>query len=503
MPRFALVVLFATVLIGRGKHGGAQSPGVWPQFRGVNASGVATDSANLPVEFGPDTNVLWAVDLPPGVSSPCIMEDRVYVTAFDEAASDLLTICIDRADGSMLWRRVAPVEEIEQFDASSSPANATPAAAGDQVYVYFGSCGLLCYDRDGDLRWSHSLPSPDSPFGTGTSPIVVEGRVILNHDLIFRQDAGASYLLALDARSGEEAWRSEHPSQISPYPTPIHLRRADVDYVLLLSFGQLTAYRLDDGQEAWKLEGLPGRTVGTPVLGGGRIYLSATGAEGEGELLADALPSYDELVSRFDQNQDGLAPAEIPANIVLVRRNMSGGAGDTLLRDHLGYGDQDGDQVISREEWTEYIARRRETFSNLHQGVFALALGSQEGEAPEILWSESRGAPELPSPLYVDGRVYSVKNGGVFYCRDAATGETIYRGRVGAPGGYFASPVFGDGKIYLASDQGQVAVLAAGDRLKVLKINDFGERIVATPALVEGVIYVRTDSRLYACQQLD
>jgi outer membrane protein assembly factor BamB len=115
-----------------------------------------------------------------------------------------------------------------------------------------------------------------------------------------------------------------------------------------------------------------------------------------------------------------------------------------------------------------------------------------------IAWSEKQGVPGVPSPLYCNGRLYTVTNGGIVFCRVAKTGALVYRGQLGAPGYYYASPVAADQKIYLASEEELVVVLEAGDKLNVLARNKLDGAIRATPALVDGNIYVRTENHLYA-----
>jgi outer membrane protein assembly factor BamB len=84
------------------------------------------------------------------------------------------------------------------------------------------------------------------------------------------------------------------------------------------------------------------------------------------------------------------------------------------------------------------------------------------------------------------------------FCRVAKTGELVYSGRLGAPGYYYSSPVAADGRIYIASAEGTVVVLDAGEKLNVLSINKLDGSILATPALADGNIYVRTENQLYS-----
>jgi hypothetical protein len=144
MKRPAAFVL-AVMLSAARPAGGAES--WWPQFRGPNGSGVS-ESARPPVEFAPGTNQLWKTPVPAGASSPCIWRDRIFLTAFENGR--LLTLCYERSDGALRWKRDARAEAIEEFHPEEgSPAASTPATDGKRVVTYFGSCGLICYDMKG------------------------------------------------------------------------------------------------------------------------------------------------------------------------------------------------------------------------------------------------------------------------------------------------------------------------------------------------------------------
>ena len=116
----------------------------------------------------------------------------------------------------------------------------------------------------------------------------------------------------------------------------------------------------------------------------------------------------------------------------------------------------------------------------------------------DIVWSERRGVPGVSSPLYYNGYLYTFKNDGIVFCRDAKTGKLIYSGRLGALGYYYSSPVAADNKIYIASAKGVVVVLDGGEQLKILATNKLDSAILATPAIVDGNFYVRTEDYLYA-----
>ena len=107
--------------------------------------------------------------------------------------------------------------------------------------------------------------------------------------------------------------------------------------------------------------------------------------------------------------------------------------------------------------------------------------------------------PEVPSPLILDGILYTVKTGGIFTAMLADSGELKKSARVqGAIDGYYASPIAADGKIFLFSEQGKAAVLKPGAEWELMRVNDFDEAIYATPAIAESRMYIRTSSTLYA-----
>jgi outer membrane protein assembly factor BamB len=165
------------------RHGlAADKPLVWLQFRGPNGSGVA-DGQKPPVEFGPDKNVKWRVPVPSGLSSPIVAGDKLVITAFN--GGKLYTIAYDRADGKEAWRKESLAKQIEAyFKPEGSPAASTPATDGQRIVSYFGSCGLVCYDLAGKELWKFELPPATTAgeFGSGVSPILADGTVVLVRD---------------------------------------------------------------------------------------------------------------------------------------------------------------------------------------------------------------------------------------------------------------------------------------------------------------------------------
>jgi len=152
---------------------------------------------------------------------------------------------------------------------------------------------------------------------------------------------------------------------------------------------------------------------------------------------------------------------------------------------------------VTVEEWDSAMA----SFSSMDTPiVMALhAEGSRTNEDARIAWKYSRGIPEIPTPLYYDHKLFIVRDGGLLQCLDAASGTVLYQERLGVGGGYTASPIAADGRLYLPSHSGTIVVVdARAKEMKVLARNVIGEKISATPALVENIMYVRTDRHLFA-----
>ncbi|HTT65555.1 MAG TPA: PQQ-binding-like beta-propeller repeat protein [Bryobacteraceae bacterium] len=143
--------------------------------------------------------------------------------------------------------------------------------------------------------------------------------------------------------------------------------------------------------------------------------------------------------------------------------------------------------------------RAAEVYANNASRIVAVRPGGQyEVNLTHIAWSEHKGVPGVASPLYYNGRLYTFHDGGIVFARNAQTGALVYNGRTGAPGYYYSSPVAAGNKIYIASEEGVVVVLDGGEQLNVLARNKLDGAILATPAIVSGKLYVRTESRLYA-----
>jgi len=445
----------------------------WPQFRGPGGNAVALEG-NLPVHFGPRTNVLWRTPLPGGHSSPVVWGDRVFITGAD--SDRLSTLCLERGSGRMLWRRDITGVKMETTHKISSPAASTPCTDGETVVVYFGSVGLTAYDFNGKERWRLPLAPPMVEFGTGTSPILVNDRVILVSD----GDRG-SYLLAVDKRTGKKIWRTERTEFRRSFASPYLWNHDGIGELVVPGSVWLRAYDPSDGSERWSYTGTSRVANSTPCAGEGLLFSASwnVGAD-PGDRIT--LESYEDFARAHDANHDGgFSRDELPSG---------------PLRERFSQMDINKDGHVSREEW----GIMREMFAKAGNAVLAIRAGGRSDITDtHLAWKSTRSLPYVCSPVCYERRLYTVKSGGLASCYDAKTGRVLYQDeRLDAPGDYYASLIAGDGKVLAISQRGVATVLAAGEKLVVVARNELGEEVMATPALVEGALYLRTATQLFA-----
>jgi outer membrane protein assembly factor BamB len=491
---YAVIILLFN-LIANGRQGKVN----WNQFRGPNGQGVA-QADSVPVNFSPDSNVLWKTVIPMGRSSPVIWNDRIFLTANESAnRKELITLSIDRKHGKILWRKVIQAETNVRFHPMNGPASSTPAVDEKHVYVYFGTYGLLCYDHAGNKVWQRKIDTPKNKYGMAISPILYEDKVIL----VLDSDGGSSRLLAVNRNTGDTAWEQPRSLFKAGWSTPMIWRHGDTEELVVLGSRRLTSYNPSTGEEIWWAGGFPQETVGVPVTGDGLLFAGAAALGGRGDDKLDAARTWKITIEEFDRNNDNqIQRDEMTKGFAFIQR-------PELPKDNPGYGlpvrnmdtllrifDHDKNRIISEAEWMQtmsgFAAISRPNLVAIRPGA------TKDARKSHLAWEIRRGIPETPSILYYQGKLYLLRAGGVLTCLQASTGNEIFRERIGAAGQYIASPIVAGDKLIAASVPGVVTVIQIADKLNILANNKFGEKIFATPAVAENKIYLRTTGHLYA-----
>lgn len=448
----------------------------WPQFRGPNGSGITEGSA-LPVRFSEDENLLWKTELPPGHSSPVVAGDRIFLTAYE--GERLLVMALDRRSGAVLWRREAPRPRQEPYQPSHGPATPSPATDGENVYVFFGDFGALSYDAQGNERWRRPMGPFRNINGHGSSPILADGKLLIVCD----QEVD-SYLIALDTENGETVWKAERPDFTRGYGTAGIFRPADAPpQVVVPGSYRVAAYDLATGERLWWVTGFSSQMKCVPVFAGDTIYISGW-AYGGSPGLQEGTASFREVIAEFDRNQDqALSRDEVP---------------DDFLGEGVDWDlyDLDDDGRLGERDW-HFFAARRSQVNNL----VAIRPAGRRGDITDeaVLWRYTKSLPIAPSPLFYQGSLYLVKDGGIFSSLDPVQGRAHHVGRLReAMGKYWASPVAGDDKILTVSENCQISAIAPGPNWSVTATSELDGECFATPAIADGRIYVRTLQALYS-----
>ena len=448
----------------------------WPQFRGAGGLGLGTGKP--PVEFSPEKNMTWEAEVPLGHSSPCIWEDKIALTGL--ADGKLVTFCLNKADGRELWRVAVPAQKVEGTHRIGSPAAPTCCTDGEHLIAYFGSYGVLTYDWNGKTLWQKPLPAPVVEFGTSSSPIIAGGKVILVVD----QDMG-SYMIALDAKTGAEVWRVDRSEFRRGFATPFIWKHDGEQELVVCGSLWLRSYDLKDGKERWSARGMARVANASPVAADGLLLVSSWNVGGdEGERIE--MEPFEAFAAVQDADKDGMLTLdEFPAGPVKGRYSQI---------------DADKDGKVTKPEY-EFV---RGMFADAVNQVFAIKPGgSGDITDTHVVWQQNKHLPYVSSPVAVNGRIFTMKSGGLASAYETKSGSPIYQAeRVDASGDYYASAVAADGRVYVISQRGTVVVLdATSDQLNVLARNDLKAPVFASPAVVDGVIYIRTDKHLFAFGQ--
>jgi outer membrane protein assembly factor BamB len=445
----------------------------WPQFRGSNATGVSPGAA-IPAEFSETSNVAWKVKLGDGIGSPVLMKGRAYTTAMVDDQK-CAAFCIDVESGKQIWRSEFATGVLPRITPPNSHASSTPATDGERVYVYFSTIGIIAFDAsNGKEVWRYAMPKPAylMDWGAASSPVVHGGKVFFCMD-----DDLAPFVAAVDAKTGKQLWKTPRKDMLAGYAIPVMCEADGRTDLVIAGSGKLKGYDPETGVERWTCNTLLRTIMTSPVVHDGVIYVAVQSYGDATRTLKHALLEW------LDTNQDGiLAREETPKE----------------FHERFDASDKNKDRVIGPDE----IDTAFQSPENMAAGgnIIQAIKGGGNGDVTKthVLWNQGQKTPSnLASPLFYNHRLYLVKSGGLASCYDARNGKVLWeRSRVGNFGDYYASPIAVGGRVLMAGRNGFVVVLEDGPTMKVLGKHDLGEEIIATPAIADGKLLVRTRENL-------
>jgi outer membrane protein assembly factor BamB len=428
--------------------GASPSAADWPSWRGPNGTG-STAETGLPVKWSATENVAWKAPIAGlGVSTPIVTGNLVVVTsqlgsstrrsgnhprlvqggdaaaagerALGESGANrgsspdgrtiFLVEAFGRSDGKKRWEyRVAAAGPMPEIHDKHNMASSSPVSDGQLIYAWFATGQIVALDQNGARVWERHLGKEVSPYdilwGHSSSPTVFEDTLLLLSD-----HTTASYLLALDKRTGKEKWKADRGKGKSSYSTPLVVPGPNGPEVIVNSSERVDAYNARTGAPLWHTGGTNRFPVPSPLFHDGVIYMSR------------------------------------------------------------GY--------------------RSSPYMALRPG------GKGDITKTHVIWENTTGGPYISSLVYDNGLIYMATDVGAVTVVDAKDGSRVWQQRI--EGVFSASPVAADGKIYFVSENGETIVVRAGRTPEVLARNGLGERQIASPAVSNGQIFIRTDDHVFA-----
>jgi outer membrane protein assembly factor BamB len=258
----------------------------WSQFRGPRGSGTSEETG-LPVTWSEKENIVWRAKLPgPGTSCPIVVGKRVYLTCYSgyglgvfkkgekelEDPKALLRhlVCIDRANGAILWtKQFQPLNPESKYYVHEGDfhgyASSTPASDGERLYVFFGASGIYCFDLDGKELWHSDVGKGTRNWGSANSPVLYKDLVIVNASV------ESDSMIAFDKISGKEKWRTKGIS--ASWNTPV-LADAPQGPELVVNISS-AVIGLDpaSGKELWRVKGFGGYVCPSVVVHKDVVYV--------------------------------------------------------------------------------------------------------------------------------------------------------------------------------------------------------------------------------------
>src|SRR5262249_35817300 len=273
------------------------------------------------------------------------------------------------------------------------------------------------YDAAGKELWHVTMGPFKTEFGSASSPLLVDGRVILNQDV-----DSDSFLTALDVKTGKPIWLTERSEFLVGYAWPMSWEVGGKKQIVQAGTMRVVGYDCDSGKEIWTVRGMARVMNMTPTIGPDNILYVAGWAAGADAGDKSEVPSFDEMLEKHDANKNGtLEENEIP---------------EGPFKSRFGQFDRDKNGHLTRAEWE----LQRTIFAGAVNRLVAIKPGGTgDVTKTHVLWEQTKQLPYVPSPLYYKGELFLVKNGGFLSALDPRTGKVHKYDRIPGPSNYYAS----------------------------------------------------------------
>jgi len=417
----------------------------WPMFRGVQAAGVA-DAQGALVEWDVKAgkNLRWKTPIP-GVanSSPVVWGNRIYVATADSSTG---------------------VNTFQAGNAGVASLNDTSEHTWT-LYALNVANGTIVWEKEVHKGAPRTKRHPKASQASGTP--VTDGRHVTvlfgTVGILATYDANGTQLWKKDLGVIDNGYVVDPTAQWGHSASPILYENSVIIQADQQKGSYIAAYDVTNGRELWKtIRDDEISTWGTPLV------VKAD--------LGDELITNGTKIRGYDPRTGKLRWTLGPNSQVVIPTPI---AGNGLVYVSGGY------------------TPVRPIYAIRPGGTGDISLPAGQTSNARIAWSVDRDGPYIPTPLLYRGVLYSLNNNGVLNAFDALTGERLYRGRVGPGGAFSASPIAADGRLYFANEDGQIYVVRAGKEYVQIAVNEMGEPVTATPAIVDGLMVVRTTRAVY------
>jgi outer membrane protein assembly factor BamB len=408
---FLLTLVVCTAQSGRAAD--------WPQFRGPTGQGISTEKG-LPTDWSSDSGVAWRTPIPgKGWSSPIVHSERVFVTTATEEGRSFRLLCLARTTGKLLWDREVFQQSLESgMREANSYATPTPVSDGSHTFVLAFDGSVASVANDGSIAWTNRDYPFFSQHGLAVSLRLYGELLVVPFDassrgedelLGFQKPWDQSFIVALNKNTGALEWRASRGLSRIGHVTPNLVHEGEREVLVSGAGDVIQGFDLETGERLWTARSQGEGVVPSVVVGDGMVY-TASGFE---------------------------KPT--------VRAVRIGG----------------------RDDVTE----------------------------THIAWEQTRSVPMMPSFLYLSPHLFTINESGIALCLDAKTGEVLGRRRIG--GRHSASPIYAEGRIYFLSEGGETTIVEATPEMATIATNTIPEHTQASMAVSGGQIFLRTEKALY------